>query len=206
MTLPGWDEGNFSVGSAWGNVSLYAASTAYEGPNQPGLAMTLHEMPPMGVQERRPPIKITKLLTAASPGYFVLPAGHMSPVSGGGVLRGRHRWPLLDVTNASSCQAACLNTPKGGCAQATWDATAPLDGLMTRVQDGYYDTSSLGIAPAPKALTEAACSAACLANKLCVQTTWTPPRGQERCDLYLVRSLIRSPTQPAGELPSSAPV
>jgi hypothetical protein len=196
MVQRGWDLANFSAHSqsdGWHAVERYTPSTAYEGPTQPGLQMSLHEMPAMGVQERRPPINITKLQLQAPFGDFILPSGRMVPVKGG-YLRGMHRWPVLSATSSTSCQRACLNAPNGDCAQAIWDASVPAAGTMERVFNGgfpagavggYYNRASLGIRPEPNVSTEAACSTSCLAEKLCVQTTWTPPRANERCDLYL---------------------
>jgi hypothetical protein len=56
---PGFD--GASTANGWGAVKAYNTTTAYEGPTQPGLAMSLHEMPTMGVGESRSPINITEV-------------------------------------------------------------------------------------------------------------------------------------------------
>ena len=57
----GWNEAGFlpSTAAGWGPVSRYVNTTSYEGPKQPGLRMSLHEMPTIGVAETRRAISIT---------------------------------------------------------------------------------------------------------------------------------------------------
>ena len=42
--------------------------------------MSLHEMSSMGVAQRAPPVKVTKIQVAGARGRFILPGGQMVPV------------------------------------------------------------------------------------------------------------------------------
>ena len=180
---PGWDEANFtSATTGWTAVQLYRNNTVYEGPNQPGLEMSLHAMPPIGVAERRAPASVTKLELrrhVAVTGHVILAIGELKSVNGG-YYSGGHSAPVPNASTAELCREACSDTT---CLQATFDASS-IAPQMLQTPDGYFLTSNQ-VLPYSNASTLAECIDACLAMPHCVQITWTQPRAQERCDMYL---------------------
>ena len=270
LVQAGWDEPGFEEASAakgWGAVKAYNTTTAYEGPTQPGLAMSLHEMPTMGVGESRSAVNITEVELPVIHGRAIISAGVLAPVPGG-YYSGKHVNPT-PAADEAACKAMCLAQTGGAlsappaprptppcpggwwegskwspahpgtggsgtcnqicpansqprdnrtgrclcgglnqcndhhacnytaghcsdadehaykdvsatCVQATWSSTAT--DTMVEIDGGYF-TNEGAIRPS-NATSESDCKQACLASTDCVQIMWTPPRAQERCDLY----------------------
>ena len=104
--------------------------------------------------------------------------GELKPVNGG-YYSGGHSAPVPNASTAELCREACAGV---ACLQATFDASiAP---QMLQTPGGYFLTSNK-VLPYTNASTLAECKLACLAMPHCVQITWTQPRAQERCDMYL---------------------
>lgn len=187
MEQKGWNQPSFSGATSangWEPVKLYKESTKYEGPNQPGLQMSLHEMPTMGVGERRQAINITRVMLPTVSGRMVVGLGSMKRIAGG-YYGGGHAAPAFGVKTVQACKMSCLDIVT--CVQSTWSTIAPpAQGTMKFIPGGYFDVGKSGsILPKPNVTSEIECKQACLGIPNCVQITWTPPRNLERCDLYL---------------------
>ena len=204
----GWDEPGFSVttDAGWGSVLPYMSTTAYEGPNQPGLVMSLHEMPTMGVAEQLRPINVSKLEL----GQPAQPQAETAAPSCASQQRPKPPCPSGWWESGSVCNQGCPvdaqgRDPKSGhclCGKAAPDSgclvglncvsgqcchgpeppsVCKTNCVMVQVANGYY----LGqfIANTPKIASIPECQAACIENSACVQITWAPSNA-DKCVMY----------------------
>ena len=182
--IAGWNEAGFRPKQAadWFPAKPYKVTTAYEGPTQPGLVMSLHTMPPMGVGERRTAVSVKKLELAPPHGRVIINKGRMLPQPAGEHYDGLPLQlpPAATHSTEESCKNLCLNM--SGCVQAVWDANVPEAGAMVRILEpssGYY-TGTFTITP--NITAEKLCTAKCMAEASCMQVTFIvhPPRENTR--------------------------